>query len=170
MVDYVTLCALCKLWSTCMMRTAGQIWFYSQVSASQGSISSSSLGARDPISVDFCLHSVCKCGKERWVMLMIILTMITMTKIIMAVMMTIMRMIMIVITMKIIMTKIFITLMTMIMIVAGRHNSHSEMLMFWHWFWHAFQPPLLDHIYNWLWTGHLAWSYLQLILHYVQAK
>merc|ERR1711885_111176 len=36
-----------------------------KVSASQGSISSSSLGARDPISVDFCLHSVCKCGKER---------------------------------------------------------------------------------------------------------
>jgi len=36
-----------------------------KVSASQGSISSSNLGARDPISVDFCLHSVCKCGKER---------------------------------------------------------------------------------------------------------
>ena len=48
-----------------MMRRAGQTRFYSQVSASQGSISSSSLGAKDPISVDFCLHSVCKCGKER---------------------------------------------------------------------------------------------------------
>ena len=78
-------------------------------------------------------------------MLMIILTMMTMTKIIMAVMMTIMRMIMIILTMKIIMTKIFLTMITMIMIVAGRHNSNSEKLIFW--LYNAFKPPLLDHIY-----------------------